>query len=191
LQASYVIAGVENVETTNTLKWLSTTEGPSNVTIYRAVLDSQDATITQAAATIVAQLNTIDSIWVDSNLETNKHYYYWISIDDSANNVTITSDRQYVFIPLIKSTNLTSVKEGNAVRVTWNLKNFGDMKAIELYVNNRAQASGRTRLSASVQASGDFLHSNGVEGTRYWYMFKITMNDNTTVNTDPEGEIVY
>ncbi|MCP4275290.1 MAG: hypothetical protein GY779_02925, partial [Gammaproteobacteria bacterium] len=40
--------------------------------------------------------------------------------------------------------------------------------------------------------SGVFLDNQGlVEGTQYWYMFKLTMQDGTTYNTDPEAVVMF
>ncbi|UTF60412.1 carbohydrate-binding protein [Gilvimarinus sp. DA14] len=83
------------------------------------------------------------------------------------------------------------------INVTWNLWNFGqDIVNVDLYRNTSASMSGRTLVREDVRARDGRLRDTGgndgfVEGETYWYSFEVLLADNTVINTDPEGEVLF
>ncbi|QJR81422.1 hypothetical protein CA267_011860 [Alteromonas pelagimontana] len=86
-------------------------------------------------------------------------------------------------------TNLTTIFADGVVNIFWDLQNFPPIQGIQFYRNTANQLSGRGRLSPRVSNSDSFSDATVQSNNTYWFMFKITLEDGSTLNTEPEGEI--
>lgn len=143
--------------------------------------------------TIISGADAITGSFLDTTAEEGVTYWYMHKLTVAADNSTLNTDpeAEITFSPNI--TNLEAVYSGQQISVTWNLQNFGqEIEYVELYRNTSNQLGGRTRIVAGADLSGTFVDTEDlVDGTTYWYMFKIRLADGTTVNTDPDAETQY
>lgn len=173
------------------LTWRSDNMELRSIHIFRAeTLDNnQPADFSNSKLVGTASVDSIS--WQDTGATAGKNYYYWIEFDNATTNELVRTEPAYVATVLEPKTNLVSNKVSNGISLSWKLQDFPSIRVVELYRNTRNQASGRTRVLASAPQEGTLVDTGVVAGTTYWYMFKLTMTDGTTVNTLPEANITY
>ncbi|MDC8832494.1 rhamnogalacturonan lyase [Alteromonas gilva] len=170
-----------------TLSWFTDNIELSQIDIYRQRADSESVPADFTTAELADSVNISQTNWTDTSAQPGEGYYYWIVFTD-------TEGREYgsdVYwnLYLLPTTNLTTRFENGAVTIDWNLQYFPEIRGIQFYRNTRNQLSGRERISTSVPTSGSFSDGTVASGVTYWYMFKITLADGSTYNTNPEGQI--
>ncbi|HSX84526.1 MAG TPA: hypothetical protein VLE50_03930, partial [Cellvibrio sp.] len=130
--------------------------------------------------------------WDDASATAGLNYYYWLEFDDAISNEIIRTEPTYVATVLDPKTNLTSSRSDTGISLSWQLQNFPPIRVVEVFRNTRNQASGRTRIFTSAPHEGTLVDElDLIEGTTYWYMFKLTMEDGTTLNTAPEAMVMF
>jgi len=131
--------------------------------------------------------------FLDTTAEEGVTYWYMHKLTVAADNSTLNTDpeAEITFSPNL--TNFAGAYADQTIELSWNLQNFpGEIEYVEVYRNDRNELGGRTRIIAGADIQGNYVDMDGlVNGTTYWYMFKIRLVDGTTINTDPEGEIQY
>lgn len=173
------------------LTWRTVNMDIRALTIYRAEVANQTIPADFTNSQLVGSA-PVDSInWQDTSATPSKNYYYWAEFDNGVSNSIVRTEPAYVATILDPKTNLVSSKLSNGISLSWKLQDFPSIRVVEIYRNTRNQASGRTRVIASAPQEGTLVDTGVVAGTTYWYMFKLTMTDGTTVNTTPEASITY
>jgi rhamnogalacturonan endolyase len=184
---------INNNEVPVQLTWRTVNMDVRSINIYRAETTDANSAADFSTSQLV-NTPTINSLsWADATATAGKNYYYWVEFDNAVTNQVVRSEPVYVATVLTPKTNLISSKTDAGISLSWKLQDFPQaIRVVEVYRNTRNQASGRTRILASAPQEGTLLDINGlVAGTTYWYMFKLTMNDGTTINTLPEAMIIY
>ncbi|MDP5032761.1 GDSL-type esterase/lipase family protein [Paraglaciecola sp.] len=136
----------------------------------------------------LAKTDNIFTQWLDENsAQLSDKAIYQFSSDDSDSLLrAVFNNSEGLGMP---STNLVSHLDGTKVVLNWNLQNFDPaISYLELYRNDKEDTVGRTRIVAGAAHTGTFIDETAVEGTTYWYMFKVTQ-DTVTSNTAPEAQI--
>ncbi len=122
-------------------------------------------------------------------------YWYTFEVTLADSTVVNTDPEGEVLFELPEpETNLTTRLEGGGIRIGWNLKNFqGDFNQIELLRNTEASAEGAVVVaSEGLEPQGVYgEYDNLVEGTTYWYMMRVTLDNGDVFTGQPLGEIVY
>jgi lysophospholipase L1-like esterase len=145
----------------------------------------QDTPLTIKA---VANTNNIFTQWLDKNSAqvSDKFIYQFNSEDSEMEYSAVFNNSEGLGVP---STNLSAELAGTKVVLNWNMQNFNPaVTYLELYRNDKNDTAGRTRIIAGATTTGTFTDETVVEGTTYWYMFKV-VQDTVTTNTLPEAEI--
>nr|WP_324260106.1 rhamnogalacturonan lyase [Cellvibrio fontiphilus] len=173
------------------LAWRTANMDIRAISIYRAEVTNNSTPADFSTSQLIGSAATDAIAWQDATATPSKNYYYWVEFDNGVSNSLVRSEPVYVATILQPKTNLVSSKVSNGINLSWQLQDFPAIRTVEIYRNTRAQASGRTRVIASAPQSGTLVDTGVVAGTTYWYMFKLTMSDGTTVNTDPEASITY
>ncbi len=184
---------INNNEVPVQLTWRTLNMDIRSISVYRA--ETPDATFPAdfSASQLVSAPATNSLSWADATATAGKNYYYWVEFDNAVTNQVVRSEPVYVATLLTPKTNLISTKTDTGISLSWKLQDFPQaIRVVEVYRNTRNQASGRTRILANAPQEGTLLDASSlVAGTTYWYMFKLTMNDGTTINTLPEAMITY
>lgn len=174
------------------LTWHTENMNIRSIHIYRAETVDSSIPADFSSSQLVGSASIDNIVWQDANATAGKNYYYWIEFDNATTNELIRTEPAYVATVLEPKTNFVSSKVTDGISLSWKLQDFASIRVVEIYRNTRNQASGRTRIVASAPQEGTLIDSSGlVTGTTYWYMFKLTMSDGTTVNTTPETSITY
>lgn len=136
----------------------------------------------------LAKTGNIFTQWLDENsAQISDKFIYQFSSDDSDTQLSAVFNNSEGLG--IASTNLVSQLDGTKVVLNWNLQNFDPaITYLELYRNDKNDTAGRTRILAEAANAGTFVDETAVEGTTYWYMFKV-VQDTVTSNTLPEAQI--
>jgi len=126
--------------------------------------------------------------FTDTTVEPGVTYWYMFKVTQGDAGVFNTDPEAETTIPLaVPTTNATATVNGLSVDLTWNLQNFEpEITYFEVYRNTTNALSGRTRIVADATNPGSFTDTGVEAGGEYWYMFKVTLGDAGTVNTDPE-----
>ncbi len=184
---------INNNEVPVQLTWRTANMDIRSINIYRAETTDANspADFSTSQSVSTPAINSLS--WADATATAGKNYYYWIEFDNAVTNQIVRSEPVYVATVLTPKTNLISAKTDAGISLSWKLQDFPQaIRVVEVYRNTRNQASGRTRILASAPQEGTLLDTSGlVAGTTYWYMFKLTMSDGTTINTLPEAMITY
>lgn len=170
-----------------TLSWFTDNIALAQIDIYRQRADTEDVTPDFNSAQLADSLNITDTSWTDSNAQPGEGYYYWVVFTNDQGEA-YNSD-VYWNLYLLPTTNLTTRLDNGVVTIDWDLQYFPEIGGIQFYRNTQNQLSGRDRISTSIPTSGSFTDSTVESGVTYWYMFKITLADGSTYNTEPEGQI--
>ncbi len=168
--------------------WRHSSIDATAYTIYRDV--NEDGSGRSEVASIDAGVES----WVDESAVPGTTYYYWVVAEDADTNEYEAATAGITIAPP-PSTSLSTAVDGATIVVSWDLQNFPqEVTGVQLYRNTTNELGGRVRVSPSGPTSGSFVDDGSVEplvsGTRYWYMFKLTLADGSTYNTDPEADIV-
>lgn len=126
--------------------------------------------------------------WLDDNsAQVSDKFIYQFSAENNATELSaVFNNSEGLGLP---STNLVSQLNGIYVELNWDLQNFDPaITYLELYRNDKNDTAGRTRIIAGATTTGTFIDETTVEGTTYWYMFKV-VQDTVTTNTLPEAEL--
>lgn len=173
------------------LTWRSENMELRSIHIYRAETPDNTQPADFSSSQLIGSAATDSLSWQDASATAGKNYYYWVEFDNATTNELVRTEPAYVDTILEPKTNLVSSKVSNGINLSWKLQDFPSIRVVEIYRNTRNQASGRTRVIASAPQEGTLVDTGVVAGTTYWYMFKLTMTDGTTVNTIPEASITY
>ncbi|WP_255439247.1 rhamnogalacturonan lyase [Aestuariibacter sp. GS-14] len=174
------------------LSWFTREIDIAGIEIIRAALTDPSADPASFPRLTVATLSPSDTTWTDTTSVGGERYYYWLAF------ITTSGERVEegpVFAErfLVPKTHLISEEVQGGIQISWSLEDFSQpIQGVQVYRNTSEQLSGRTRISSSAPVAGSMIDSQSLEpGTTYWYMFKLTMQDGSTVNTDPEAAITY
>ncbi|MGO4893769.1 rhamnogalacturonan lyase family protein [Flavobacterium sp. W21_SRS_FM6] len=142
--------------------------------------------------TILPDTDVLQGTFLDTTAEPGVTYWYMFKLT-LADGSTPSTDVEGEITNAANITNMNVQSDGQQVDITWNLQNFGqEIDYIELYRNTIAGTANRVRVASSVPVAGSYTDTTGlVDGTTYWYMFKVRLADGTTVNTDAEGETLF
>lgn len=175
------------------LAWRAANMDIRSITIYRQQVADANTPADFAASQVIATPTVNSLTWQDATATAGEKYYYWVAIDNAVINDVVISEPAYIATVLQPQTHLVSSRVPEGIHLSWKLEDFAQpIRVVEVYRNTRNQANGRTRVLASAPEEGELTDSNGLEpGTTYWYMFKLTMQDGSIVNTDPEASITY
>ncbi len=186
---SYAVSSANAVE----VNWFTQNIPLASISIYRAQITELLPSPTLDDAELVSQPEISAYSWTDSGSVAGQQYQYWLVFARSDGGDDIVEGPIFAEHLLTPKTNLTSVKVDGGIQISWDLQDFPQaVKGVQIYRNTKAALSGRTRVNASAPTSGTFVDTLSLsEGTTYWYMFKLTMADGTTYNTDPEADITY
>ncbi|KXI27357.1 GDSL-type esterase/lipase family protein [Paraglaciecola hydrolytica] len=135
----------------------------------------------------VANSDNVFTQWLDKNSAevANKSIYQFTAKDNDTEFTAVFNNSEGLGIP---TNNLVAVLDGTKVNLSWDLQNYDPaITYLEVYRNDKNDVAGRTRIVAGATPKGNFVDETGVEGTTYWYMFKI-VQDTVTTNTTPEAE---
>ena len=175
-----------------TLSWFTANIEVSSVSVFRAERVEGEADPVFEQASGVASLAADSTQWTDESSVPGTPYIYWL-VFDTASKGQITSDPVNAERLLEPKTHLSAVQNGDGIVISWQLEDFPQaIRGVQLYRNTKAELSGRTRISPSAPVSGSLTDTLSlVNGTTYWYMFKLTMEDGTTYNTEPEAAVTF
>ncbi len=173
------------------LTWRTENMDIRAINIYREEVADDSVPANFANSQFIGNAANDAITWQDASATASKNYYYWVEFDNGLTNSVIRTQPVYVATILEPKTNLVSSKVANGISLNWKLQDFASIRTVEVYRNTLNQASGRTRVLASAPQEGSLVDTNVVAGTTYWYMFKLTMSDGTTVNTTPEASITF
>ncbi|KXI27358.1 rhamnogalacturonan lyase family protein [Paraglaciecola hydrolytica] len=141
---------------------------------------------------VLAASDVMQGTFMDTTAVAGETYWYMFKLTLADGSTPSTDvEGEITFLPNL--TNLSATYSGQQIDLAWSLKNFGqEITYGELYRNSKNQLGGRTRIAKSIATEGSFVDTEGlVDGTNYWYMFKLVLADGTTVNTDPEAETQF
>lgn len=126
-------------------------------------------------------------------IDGNTYWYMFKIRFESGNQVNTLPEAETLYSVPPPRANLFSLLSDGGISLSWRLENFfQEFTAIELYRNTIESLDGRVRIEPSAVAEGSFLDTTDlVEGTTYWYMFKVTLADGTVVNTNPEASLTF
>ena len=150
-------------------------------------------TINATSGRSLVQAVEKSGIITDSSILVSTQYWYMLKIQ-FANGETLNSEiAGPIIVPgTAPETNLTMAlgSVNSTVDLTWELNNFPDnISKVELYRNTAETTSGRTKV-ADVEAIGSITDTGVILDASFWYMFKITLSDGSTINTDISGPII-
>ncbi len=174
-----------------TLSWHVRNLNVAAVNVFRSAADDSgvaDFTTSEQ----VARLENGETEWTDAGAAAGSAHYYWLQFEGAEGEV-ILSDAIFAERFLVPLTNLTAERVEGGIHLTWSLEDFPQgINRVEIYRNTSARLPGRGRVIFDAPLAGELTDSTGlVEGTTYWYMFKLTMADGTTFNTEPESPVTY
>ena len=181
------ISTPNNVE----LDWSTKNIDAETVAIYRA--DAVDESTIPDISTRVLIGNPLldETHWIDNTTVEGGKYFYWIAFELEDNTV-VESEPAFGLHIITQRTNLNTQYTDDGILISWNLENYDDVIGSQLYRNEQPTTGGRTRLSVLPSEdvfTGSFLDTTALPDVKYWYMFKLTLNDNSTPSTPVEGEI--
>jgi hypothetical protein len=141
---------------------------------------------------VLPEADLLKGTFLDTTAEPGVTYWYMFKLTLSDGS-TPSTDVEGEITNSANITNVTVLSDGQQIDVSWKLQNFGqDIDYIELYRNTIAGTANRVRIASSIPIEGSFTDSSGlIDGTTYWYMFKVRLADGTIVNTDAEGETLF
>lgn len=141
---------------------------------------------------ILPESDLLSGSFLDTTAEAGVTYWYMfkLTLEDGS---TPSTDVEGKITNSPNITNMNVVSDGQQVDISWKLQNFGqEITYVELYRNTIAGTSNRVRVAKSIPAEGSHIDTQDlVDGTTYWYMFKVLLADGTTINTDAEGQTVF
>ena len=174
------------------LAWFTRSIDIVSIDIDRATITDPDADPGTLSRQTVATLAATDTAWQDASSLGGEQYYYWLSFI-TRDGTVIEEGPIFAERFLVPKTHLTSEEVQGGIQISWSLEDFPQpIRGVQVYRNTRNQLGGRTRISPSAPVAGSLTDSQGlVAGTTYWYMFKLTMQDGSTFNTEPEAAITY
>lgn len=187
-----IIANATSTHDNVQLIWATRNIDAHTISIYRAEAVDENTVPDIDTRDLIATPNTRLTAYTDDTTVEGIKYAYWIEFE-LADNSIVSSEPIFGEHFITQRTNLTTKYTDAGIEVNWNFENYENVKGSELYRNTINGTSGRVRIhipdSASVQA-GSFLDTTVDPDIRYWYMFKLTLDDGSTPTSDIAGEII-
>ncbi len=174
------------------LAWFTQSVDIVSIEIARARIVDPNIDPTELPKQTLTTLSATESSWQDLSSLGGEQYYYWLSFITSEG-TAVEEGPVFAERFLVPKTHLTSEEVDGGIQISWSLEDFPQpIRGVQVYRNTREQLGGRTRISPSAPVSGSLTDTQSlVAGTTYWYMFKLTMQDGSTFNTEPEAAITY